>query len=286
MLLVKHGFTSAGWDPPRRSTDVERIGQAETMTITFRPKDDVEGPVAPSLSLGGIPGLVARYREDGELLVFNCGDERNGFAICLKCGYATSEGRPKRKAKGQMDLPSGFEMHPPISATDPWKPCWKKSDKAPPVLRHQILAARETTDVLLLDFSRCLGSAAANQSLIGTLAYAMRRAAAERLELDCRELGVLLVPTGDDGATFGVVLFDNVPGGAGHVRELLVDSNEFLHQTRKVLFLNEEHDRRCESACLDCLLSFDAQRAMTQWSFVRRQALAALDRLLLSRDTK
>jgi hypothetical protein len=286
MLLVKYGFTSAGWDPPRRSTDVERIGQAETMTITFRPKDDVEGPVAPSLSLGGIPGLLARYREDGELLVFNCGDERNGFAICLKCGYATSEGRPRRRAKGQMDLPSGFEMHPPISATDPWEPCWKKSDKTPPVLRHQILAARETTDVLLLDFSRCLGSAAANQSLIGTLAYAMRRAASQRLELDCRELGVLLVPTGDDGATFGVVLFDNVPGGAGHVRELLVDSSEFLDQTREVMFLNEEHDRRCESACLDCLLSFDAQRAMTQWSFVRRQALAALDRLLLSRNAK
>jgi hypothetical protein len=67
---------------------------------------------------------------------------------------------------------------------------------------------------------------------------------------------------------------------------LLVDSSEFLDQTREVMFLNEEHDRRCESACLDCLLSFDAQRAMTQWSFVRRQALAALDRLLLSRNAK
>ena len=96
--------------------------------------------------------------------------------------------------------------------------------KQVPVLRNQILAARETTDVMLIDFSRCLGQDANNLSLIGTLGYAFQRAAAKRLELDAREIGVLLVPTGEGGKGFGTVLYDNVPGGAGHVRELLADN--------------------------------------------------------------
>lgn len=97
-----------------------------------------------------------------------------------------------------MGLPPSFLGHAPISAAEPWKVCWNNTDqKAPKVLRHQILAAKETTDVMLLDFSSCLGHNAADGSLIATLAYALQRAAARRLELDSREIGVLLTPTGE-----------------------------------------------------------------------------------------
>ena len=284
ILLVKHGFTSAKWDPPRRSTGVERVARAETMTVTFRAKGG-DGPVQPHESFGGVPGLTARYREDGELLVFNRGADRAGFAICHKCGYADSERRSKAKTRGRIDLPTDFLTHAPISATEPWKMCWNKNDqKQVPVWRNRILAAKETTDVLLLDFSNCLGADAADRSLIATLAYALQRAAARRLELDSREIGVLLTPTGEDEAR-GAVLYDNVPGGAGHVRELLSDDSAsvLLDEARDILYLNPDHDKRCDSACLDCLLSFDAQAMMAQHPFTRRRALAALDDLLKRR---
>ena len=285
ILLVKHGFTSAAWDPARWGTDVERVGRAEAMSATFRPKEDEE-PVRPIELFCGVPGLVARYREDGELLVFNRGAESRGFAICLKCGYSESEQAQRRRAQGRVDLSDNFLTHAPVTATNPNRSCWRREDmKQVPVLRNQILAVRETTDVMLIDFSRCLGHDANNLPLVGTLGYALQRAAAKRLELDAREIGVLLVPTGQGGKGFGIVLYDNVPGGAGHVRELLTGDGQLLDEVRDVLYVNDEHHRRCSSACLDCLLSFDAQFAMEQWSFDRPRALTAVDRLIQRRDS-
>lgn len=274
LLLVKHGFVTAAWDPPRRSTDVERVGRAEPMTITFRAGADV----TEWTNVGGIPNLRARYREDGELLVANRGDHGRGFAICLKCGYADSERKGGRR-RGSTDLPSGFEDHPPLRDPNRKHRC-RVGGAAVPTLRQQILAARESTDVLLLEFDGCLGPDATDASLIQTLGYALQRGGCYLLELDSREIGVLPVPSGDQGRAWGVVLYDNVPGGAGHVRELIDFDREWLDRAERVLFRDPEHHRRCESACLECLLSFDAQAAMASRPFVRRRAWETLRRLM------
>ena len=178
-----------------------------------------------------------------------------------------------------MNLPTSFLRHAPITSTKPWEVCW--GEGAPtPVLRNHILAARETTDVLLLDFTNCLGMFAADQSLVITLAYAFQNAAAKLLELDSRELGVLVVPTGSGGLTWGTVIYDNVSGGAGHVRELLAQGSDWIRLALQVVYVDEDHHSRCESGCLDCLLSFDAQRAMANRPFARRQAYQCLSRMV------
>jgi hypothetical protein len=139
------------------------------------------------------------------------------------------------------------------------------------------------TDVLLLEFGGFLGLEAADEALIQTLGFALQRAGCQLLELDSREIGVLLVPSGDSGSEWGVVLYDNVPGGAGHVRELLDYDRELIEQARRVMDRGPDHDRRCDSACLECLLSFDAQPAMARRAFVRRRALASVKRMLEKR---
>ncbi|MBI3303574.1 MAG: DEAD/DEAH box helicase [Deltaproteobacteria bacterium] len=276
LLFPKYGFSGAAWDPPKWSTDVERIGSAEAATITF-----TQQPRSGSVSLavtdfGGVTGLTARYREDGELLVYNRGEYERGFAICLNCGYAESE---QHFGQGAVQMPSGFNSHAPLTATSRWAAtCWRGDDA--PVLRNQVLAARETTDVLLLDFSRCLSRYAIHGPLVTTLAYALQRAGAQLLELDARELGVLVVPAGDGGQGLGAVLYDSVAGGAGHVRELLALGRGWLTETRKTLFVSDAHHTRCKTACLDCLLSFDAQDVMARNLFDRRFAIAVLDALL------
>lgn len=275
LLFVKHGYTSAAWDPPRWSTDVERVGSAETLCISFRPHSTAAGHYVEE-NFAGVAGLHADYREDGELLVFNRGENQTGFAICLKCGYSESE--PRVRGTGQMNLPASFLRHAPITSTKPWDVCWGDGVQTP-VMRNHILAARETTDVLLLDFTNCLGALAADDSLITTLAYAFQNAAAKLLELDSRELGVLVVPTGSGGSTWGAVIYDNVSGGAGHVRELLAQGGDWIRLARQVVFVDEDHHARCESGCLDCLLSFDAQRAMADRPFARRQAHQCLTTL-------
>jgi hypothetical protein len=274
-LLPMHGFSSAAWDPPKISTDVERVGHTEQATITFTQREGAD--IQEQEHFGGIPGLRALYREDGELLVYNAGEFQKGFAICLKCGYADSE---KYLGEGRMKLPSGFEHHAPLTSTREDRFCWGK-EEAPAVFRNHALAAKQTTDVLLLDFSSCLSYLADNAELIWTLAQALEISGAKLLELDDRELGTLVIPAGEQGRGLGAVLYDNVPGGAGHVRELLALGRQWLEEARNVMFVNQQHNEICETACLDCLLTFDAQEPMRRGLLQRQVAIRVLDALLL-----
>lgn len=273
-LLPMHGFSSAAWDPPKMSTDVERIGHTEQATITFVQRDGAE--IEEQDHFGGILGLRALYREDGELLVYNEGEWQKGFAVCLKCGYAESE---KFVGDGRIKLPPKFEHHAPLTSTSEDRFCWG-SHEIPGVFRNNALAARETTDILMLDFSVCLKHLASNAEVLWTLAQALEISGAKLLELDSRELGTLVIPAGEEGRGLGAVLYDNVPGGAGHVYELLKLGRAWLEEARRVMFVDEQHNTTCETACLDCLLTFDAQVPMRRGLLQRQLTIRVLDALL------
>lgn len=272
LMFPRHGFTTAVWDAPRWSTSVERVGSVEQATITFGQggEDIVE-------SFGGVAGLRARHKELGEILVYNEGDYHKGFAICTKCGYSASE---FSIGKGRMKLPKGFELHRPLTQLRGM--CW--AGETAPVLRNQTLAARQVTDVLLLDVSETSDPefAAFNQgeTVAHTLARALQNAGARMLQVDSRELGVLVLPVGPGAALYAPVVYDNVPGGAGHVRELMDEGRNWLEEARQALYVSPEHDKRCGRACLDCVLTFDAQTAMRTGLIDRRLALVVLDRWL------
>ena len=78
-MIPKHGFSSAGWDPPKWSTAPELVGSVETVSATFTPAAMGVSDNPPILSFAEVPGLRASYREDGELLVYNTGDRQRGF---------------------------------------------------------------------------------------------------------------------------------------------------------------------------------------------------------------
>ena len=273
MLFPKHGFSSAAWDPPKFNTKVERIGFVETATMTFLQDRDEE--ITSVENLGDIHGLVCYYQEDGEILVYNRGKKDCGFAICLKCGFAESE---THYGDGIQELPTDFVNHAPLHSSNPWTRCWP--DAKPHIIRRQVLAAREITDVLMVDFVRCPDFPVHDLALITTLGYALQRAGVQVLELDTREIGVMTVPAGEHGSAWGVVLYDNVSGGAGHVRELLGLDRLWLEEALRVLYCNPEHHDRCETACLDCLLGIDAQTAVSRGLLKRKQAHRVLDLLL------
>ena len=90
----------------------------------------------------------------------------------------------------------------------------------------------------------------------------------------------MTTPAGEQGRGLGVVIFDATPGGAGHVRELLELGRAWLEKASDILFVDDDHDRRCQTACLDCLLSFDAQAAAQRGWLDRPFALAVLRKLL------
>jgi hypothetical protein len=115
-------------------------------------------------------------------------------------------------------------------------------------LRHRHLASRVITDILALDF----GPAASE--LAPTLALALRIAGANILQLDIRELGHT-ISTCPNGGHLVPVVYDDVPGGAGHVGQLLTNWEEWRMETIQVLFVDENHHKTCSTACLDCLLT-------------------------------
>jgi hypothetical protein len=80
------------------------------------------------------------------------------------------------------------------------------------------------------------------------------------------------------------VLYDNVPGGAGHVHELFALGRQWLEEARNVMFVNELHNETCETACLDCLLTFDAQEPMRRGLLQRQLAIRVLDALLIGNE--
>ena len=278
-MFPRHGFSGAAWDPPKWSTSVEQVGEAQTAAQAFIYADD-EDVIPDETDFGGVPGLSAYYKEDGELLVYNAGEKELGFAICLNCGYADSE---RKIGDGRMNLPSRFETHARLSDPKKEHRCWRENEA--PVIRNETLAAREVTDVLLMDFSEPLAQDMADRTLVSTLAYALQRAAAKILQMDGREIGVLTVPSGRMGSGLGALLYDNVPGGAGHVRELLEYGREWLEEAKRILYIDETHDKRCRTACLDCLLSFDTQSASSVGLLSRPRALESLSRMLNGEPT-
>jgi hypothetical protein len=77
------------------------------------------------------------------------------------------------------------------------------------------------------------------------------------LELDSRELNLELKSRVD--GDLGILLYDTIPGGAGHCFELLVLGRTWLEEARKILRGSPSHDATCRRACLECLLDFAGQ---------------------------
>jgi DEAD/DEAH box helicase domain-containing protein len=278
-IIPKHGFSSAAWKPPKRGKDVERVGTTEKGTIAFK-KYNSDEKISNSKdnkeirdpNFSDISNLFAHYQESGELFVYNQGEYEYGFVICLKCGYAESE---LHQANGSEKLSKQFENHLPLRSPL-YQRNGQKSKKcgSDSILRNQTLAAKETTDILLIDFS-LLTTVDIFEDIATTIGQALKIAGTKLLQVDSREIGVFSVPR--QNGKYGVILYDNVPGGAGHVLELMEQGKTWLQQACDVMYINEQHHQTCKKICLDCLLSFDAQKLVD--SFDRKKALSVLAKL-------
>ena len=195
------------------------------------------------------------------MLASNSGEAELGFCICTKCGYADSENVTGTDGIG---LSRSFSDHIPLSR--PFGKCWKAGES--PVLRNHHLAALHNTDLLQLDFSG-IELSMQKQAEVVTLGYALKLAGAEMLELDHRELGVVVTRVGI-AKRWGLQIFDTSAGGAGHALELFENGKQWLAATVQVLYRGEVHDARCETACIRCLLTTSSQLDYEKGNLQRR----------------
>jgi len=271
ILLPRHGFSTAAWDQPRRFGTIESlynwsVTEIDWGTIAPRQHDKVESNFA------GINGLTAMYRDDAKLVILNSGEHRNGFVICTRCGYSESE-RPVKHGD-RRNVPESFRQHLPLWMTG-GKPsefgCVASGNAAP--LRNQVLGSTEPTDMLRLCFAET-HLPSGNLTFLTTLQMALHRAGAELLQLDPRELGATLVAS--QSGVWDIVIYDNVPGGAGHTRELISDGQSWFDEAKRLLRGTDDHNARCELACLDCILGFESQSAVEAGQVNRRVVLENL----------
>lgn len=112
--------------------------------------------------------------------------------------------------------------------------------------------------MLLLDWSKWLRFAdPVHREIHEALTAALVMSGATLLNLDVRELGAMTeIPAGSNGGGLGTVVYDNTPGGCGHVRELMRLGREWLEAALRLLRGSREHDDSCEHGCLRCILSF------------------------------
>ena len=196
------------------------------------PQDPFLPEGSPDLRAG--MQIQKRYSRYGMLTIVNPGRQRRGFWLCSSCGYG------RNVASGK-----------PVRHKSPWdKPCDGK-------LRHVYLGHEFQSDVLELRF---MGPAAheTNQGFWLSLTSALLAGAARALDIERDDIDGTVLQFGG-GEYRSLVLFDNVPGGAGHVR-LIADK---LREVLQVAFEVTENCPGCsrDQSCNACLRNFRNQYA-------------------------
>lgn len=174
-----------------------------------------------------------RVGSRGRLVSVADGPGGSGFWICDWCGHGSARALHPQKPPAHDHLLTG-------------NPCSGMS-------RWLDLAHSYETDLLFIDIQ--LPAASQTQAHWKSLLYAVLEAACDELEIARDDIGGSLAPTG--ASTWSVVLFDAVPGGAGHV--LLVE--EHLERVLKAALKRVSScDCGPETSCYGCLRSYGNQR--------------------------
>lgn len=254
MVLPEFGFVAQATDklpgpgeiPPTRTyasriyfddySIPEHLAGSEALEHSdeFRP--------VPRLS-GRKVGLSVRYSRYGQLAVVNHGPGGRGFEICHYCGYASAA--PSRPTGGRRGSSARSGVHKrPHSGED-----------CNGFTRIYRLGHQFITDVLEVQVEHVLGlqvSEPGEKDLWRSVLYALLEGASAALGIRRNDLNGTLYYYRQ--APFpSLVLYDDVPGGAGHVRRI-------KDEMPTVFFAALERLQSCEcgpeTACHECLWNF------------------------------
>lgn len=209
-------------------------GRSESEEPSEGPTFEVDETVSsPALT------VMKAYSRFGWLAVVNAGLASRGFRICEVCGYAEPVPLGPARTKRQHTNPTSGH------------PC--KGQFSTYHLGHRFM-----TDVLQLRFDGLLASRAP-ETLWISLLYALLEGASAALGIRRRDIDGTLFHE-RYGAPPSLILFDNVPGGAGHA-QLIVGH---LRETFEAAY---ERTSRCEcgeeTSCYECLRNYENQHYHT-----------------------
>lgn len=169
----------------------------------------------------------------GQLSVLNNGKGR-GFFICKTCGYGTIETFPKshvnsenRQCKGSFErIALGYDFE---------------------------------TDILEINFSNAFQDMLIDEGFWESIMYAIIEGVSLALEIDRNDIDGTLYVKG--GGNKSIILFDTVPGGAGHVKRIL-DEVQLIDSIEKAYEIVSNCDcggEKMDTSCYSCLRNYRNQ---------------------------
>ncbi|MEV4656450.1 DEAD/DEAH box helicase [Micromonospora sp. NPDC049301] len=207
---------------------------------------------ADKLDLAG-GAITIRAGARGELVAISDGAMGRGFLVCATCGFAG------RAIDGRVDHQS------PLSGRE----CRGR-------MENLSLAHKYQTDVLDLSFDGAV-VVGVEDNAWRSVAYALVEGAVRALEISRDDIDATVYRT--EAGRSVIMLYDTVPGGAGHVRRIAERLRDVLNHA-----LQRVRDCECgpETSCYRCLRVFRNERYHEQ---LRRGVAAdVLSRLLGKRD--
>ncbi|MFI3249854.1 MAG: DEAD/DEAH box helicase [Eubacteriales bacterium] len=157
------------------------------------------------------------------------------YYVCSTCGY-TSEAKIKEDHKTSQGYPCSN----------------KQPNSGPYQLSHDF-----KTDVVKLTF---LSEKANRDSLMFSVLFAVLEGISRELGVERTDLkGCLFKTKTTVGMIYSLILYDGVPGGAGHVRRLATETGDVL---QKVLAHAQRllQNCECDTSCYQCLRNYYNQK--------------------------
>lgn len=200
-----------------------------------------------------------RSNSSGMIFHYSRGTSRLGYALCLRCGFAASEHNPLIGGR-PGPLPHAMEAHSRLRGRrdEGERSCPGTQQNA--IRRHLSLGGQLETDVFEVQLSDPETGEVLDETLATTLAVALRRALAELVGVEDREIGWDAKQTSYEAGMsgFSIALYDTASGGAGFVTQARDRMPDLLVRAREILAC----PRDCDRACHGCLLTYDTQSAI------------------------
>lgn len=193
-----------------------------------------EGHVEKELTLRLNTTLKLQAGGDGRLAVINSAGAR-GFKFCQSCGHAEIfDGKPLSAHKTYWG-----------------KPCKGRYSR-------YSLGYEFKTDILQAWFPDHIDS---REGFWESLLYGLLEGACAAADIDRQDIDGTLYPYAGDPSSPALVLFDNVPGGAGHVKRIAEKENFMaaLDKALEIVSKCECGGEQGDTGCYHCLRSYTNQ---------------------------
>ena len=177
----------------------------------------------------------------------------SNFYVCPLCGYAVAEDEGIGEREIEKQMRSGALS---VTTTKSHESLYGQYNCNCHELVRRSLHHEFKTDVAKISF-KCNTS---DYNTMVSVMYAILNAMAKDLNIERRDIKACLSAKLINGIlNFSIVIYDSVPGGAGHSRRLVTKDGKMLHSIF-MSALRSMSECNCEPSCYNCLRSYENQK--------------------------